>query len=334
LEIIHSKGLLHRDIKPDNYVMGRNESSQIVYLIDYGLVKRYINTKTRAHIPYVENKRLVGTARYASLNTHMGAEQSRRDDLESLGYSLIYMLTGALPWQGTKGTTKRDKYDKIMEKKMDLPIGELCKKLPIEMARYMYYCKELKFEEDPDYDELKRLFRQVFQQAFGSKNFDFDWNTLRCDLTKRTTRKSNDSNKAECEDANKPPMQRKISRIVEVQKLASGLTPRQPGVYNPFFDSEEPKVPDPPQVNKFADLEESKDLGLEKTKTSQNRDKEGGKLENKIDKEAKSNSDEIESEVVEVKKERKRRDTDDRGYDFCGPDITERTHVYSLANSL
>ncbi|KAJ1377571.1 Serine/threonine-protein kinase, active site [Sesbania bispinosa] len=122
IEYVHSKGFLHRDIKPDNFLMGLGRKASQVYAIDFGLAKRYRDPKTNKHIPYRENKNLTGTARYASCNTHIGIEQSRRDDLESLGYVLMYFLRGSLPWQGLKAVTKKEKYDKICEKKLSTPI--------------------------------------------------------------------------------------------------------------------------------------------------------------------------------------------------------------------
>lgn len=117
LEYFHSKNYIHRDIKPDNYLMGRGNNSSRVYLIDYGLSKRYRDDK-HVHIKYMEGKRLTGTARYASLNACLGREQGRRDDLESLGFNLMYFLRGKLPWQGLKATNKRQKYEIITETKM------------------------------------------------------------------------------------------------------------------------------------------------------------------------------------------------------------------------
>jgi serine/threonine protein kinase len=122
IEFMHSKGYLHRDIKPDNFLMGLGRKANQVYIIDFGLAKRYRDSTTNRHIPYRENKNLTGTARYASCNTHLGIEQSRRDDLESLGYVLLYFLRGSLPWQGLKAATKTQKYDKICEKKISTPI--------------------------------------------------------------------------------------------------------------------------------------------------------------------------------------------------------------------
>lgn len=118
LEYFHSRSYIHRDIKPDNYLMGVGSHSNRIYLIDYGLAKRYRDGHTRRHIKYVQGKSLTGTARYASLNASLGGEQSRRDDLESLGFVFMYFVRGSLPWQGLKAANKRQKYEKIAEKKM------------------------------------------------------------------------------------------------------------------------------------------------------------------------------------------------------------------------
>ncbi|XP_023641606.1 casein kinase 1-like protein 5 isoform X2 [Capsella rubella] len=162
LEFIHSKSYLHRDIKPDNFLMGLGRRANQVYIIDYGLAKKYRDSSTHRHIPYRENKSLIGTPRYASLNTHLGIEQSRRDDVESLGYILMYFLKGSLPWQGLKAGNKKQKYDKISEKKVSTSIETLCRGHPTEFASYFHYCRSLRFDDKPDYAYLKRLFRNLF----------------------------------------------------------------------------------------------------------------------------------------------------------------------------
>eukprot|EP00698_Gefionella_okellyi_P020281 TRINITY_DN634_c0_g1_i2.p1 TRINITY_DN634_c0_g1~~TRINITY_DN634_c0_g1_i2.p1 ORF type:complete len:191 (-),score=30.26 TRINITY_DN634_c0_g1_i2:132-704(-) len=134
VEYIHSKNFIHRDIKPDNFIMGLGKRSNQVYCIDFGLAKKYRDPKTHIHIPYVENKNLTGTARYASINTHLGIEQSRRDDLEALGYVLMYFNRGSLPWQGLRATTKKQKYERISEKKMSSPVDQLCKGFPCTLC--------------------------------------------------------------------------------------------------------------------------------------------------------------------------------------------------------
>ena len=98
LEYLHNNHFIHRDMKPDNFLVGVGKKEYMLYIIDFGLAKRYRDPKTGEHIPYRDNKSLTGTARYASVNTHLGIEQSRRDDLESICYILIYFLKGTLPW--------------------------------------------------------------------------------------------------------------------------------------------------------------------------------------------------------------------------------------------
>lgn len=129
IEHLHARNFIHRDIKPDNFVIGR-ETSSTVYMIDYGLARRYRDPKTKQHIPFRENKSLIGTARYASINAHIGYEQSRRNDIESLLYVFVYFLKGTLPWQGIKAHNKKDKYARIMDIKMSTPAETLCRGLP------------------------------------------------------------------------------------------------------------------------------------------------------------------------------------------------------------
>ncbi|KAL0687473.1 hypothetical protein Bca4012_087150 [Brassica carinata] len=179
IEYVHSKGYLHRDIKPDNFLMGLGRKANQVYLIDFGLAKRYRDANTNRHIPYKENKNLTGTARYASCNTHLGIEQSRRDDLESLGYVLLYFLRGSLPWQGLKAVDKKQKYEKICEKKISTPIEVLCKDHPVEFASYFHYCHTLTFDQRPDYGFLKRLFRDLFSREGYEFDYIFDWTIIK-----------------------------------------------------------------------------------------------------------------------------------------------------------
>ncbi|KAL7164447.1 hypothetical protein ACSBR2_040376 [Camellia fascicularis] len=186
IEYVHSKGFLHRDIKPDNFLMGLGRKANQVYIIDFGLAKRYRDPTTSRHIPYRENKNLTGTARYASCNTHLGIEQSCRDDLESLGYVLLYFLSGSLPWQGLRAATKKQKYDKICEKKLSTPIEVLCKSHPVEFASYFHYCHSLTFDQRPDYGFLKRLFRDLFTREGFDFDYVFDWTILKYQNTQRT----------------------------------------------------------------------------------------------------------------------------------------------------
>ena len=178
IENLHKHHYIHRDIKPENFLIGIHEKSNIIYLIDFGLSKRYKNPKTHQHIPYREGRALTGTARYVSINTHLGIEQSRRDDLESIGYMLIFFLKGILPWQGLKNCN--EKYTRIMEKKLQIPTEILCYGLPDEITYYLNYCKSLRFEDRPDYDYLRGLFIKLLgtcNTVYGltKEMLKFDW---------------------------------------------------------------------------------------------------------------------------------------------------------------
>uniref|UniRef100_A0A1B6FI22 non-specific serine/threonine protein kinase n=1 Tax=Cuerna arida TaxID=1464854 RepID=A0A1B6FI22_9HEMI len=190
---IHKKDYIHRDIKPDNFLMGLGKKGNMVYVIDFGLAKRYQHPETKKgciqtsendcirmkHIEYREHKNLTGTARYASINTHLGIEQSRRDDLESLGYVLMYFNRGSLPWQGLRAATKRQKYERISEKKLSTPLEELCKGYPEAFFTYSRYVRAMAFDEAPDYGMLRHLFRTVFIEYGFSCDYAYDWNMLK-----------------------------------------------------------------------------------------------------------------------------------------------------------
>lgn len=156
-------------------MMGLAKRGNQVFIIDFGLAKKYRDPRTHTHIPYRENKNLTGTARYASINTHLGIEQSRRDDLESLGYVLMYFNRGSLPWQGLKAQTKKQKYERISEKKLSTPIEVLCKGFPSEFATYLNFCRSLRFDDKPDYTYLRQLFRNLFHREGYTYDYVFDW---------------------------------------------------------------------------------------------------------------------------------------------------------------
>jgi len=175
VEYLHSKNFIHRDIKPDNFLIGTADLVSTIYMIDFGLAKKYRDPKTHQHIPYRENKNLTGTARYASINAHLGIEQSRRDDLEAVGYLLMYFCrAGSLPWQGIKANSKQEKYKKIMEKKNHTSVEILCRGYPVEFSTYLDYCRKLRFEDRPDYEYLRGLFKNLLKREIG-EGVEFDW---------------------------------------------------------------------------------------------------------------------------------------------------------------
>ncbi|KAI5450711.1 Palmitoylated plasma membrane-bound casein kinase [Naganishia albida] len=180
VQTIHEKNLIYRDIKPDNFLIGRpgTKGENMIFVVDFGMAKQYRDPKTKQHIPYRERKSLSGTARYMSINTHLGREQSRRDDLESLGHVFFYFLRGGLPWQGLKAATNKQKYEKIGEKKQTTPIPELCENYPQEFAIYLNYVRKLGFEETPDYDFMRDLFTKALEGTGEVEDGIYDWMLL------------------------------------------------------------------------------------------------------------------------------------------------------------
>ncbi|KAI8639681.1 kinase-like domain-containing protein [Parasitella parasitica] len=191
IEYLHSKKFIHRDIKPDNFLMGLEGYNYLVNLIDFGLAKRYKDARTNDHIPWREGKNLTGTARYASVHTHLGREQSRRDDLESLGYVLVYFYRGSLPWQGLKAKTKKQKYDMISNRKLTTPLDKLCKDMPFEFMTYLDYTRKLTFDGQPDYNFLRDLFRKVSIREGIKLDLKFDWLVIMMDNDKQISKGTN-----------------------------------------------------------------------------------------------------------------------------------------------
>ena len=185
LQYIHDRHIIHRDIKPDNFVMGANENNAHLYLLDFGLAKKYRSSKTLVQYPLIKKKKLTGTARYASIHALEELEQSRRDDLESVGYVLMYFLRGGLPWQGLKIRSKEDRYKKILIKKKETSSEELCKGFPEEFREFVEYTRNLEYTEQPDYEMLRNKFVNLVTKKNGD-NFDYiyDW-TTELDLKKR-----------------------------------------------------------------------------------------------------------------------------------------------------
>ena len=162
LEFIHSKNMIHRDIKPDNFVIGYENKSHIIYILDFGLSKKFRSAKTHEHIKF-------------SVNSLKGCEQSRRDDLEAVGYVLMYFLRGSLPWQGLHVNRGEDRYKKILQKKKGTSAEELCKGFPSEFVEYINYTRNLEFEADPDYKYLRGLLTTVLAKQNAEYDFYYDW---------------------------------------------------------------------------------------------------------------------------------------------------------------
>jgi len=178
LEYIHSKNYIHRDIKPQNFVIGRKDPN-IIYIIDFGFSHQYRSSRTGKHIKYKNRRLTIGSLLYLSINGNLGYEQSRRDDLESLGYMLILLATGSLPWLKKENLKINNylEYFKIYNLKKAVSIEKLCEGLPEEFTKYIKYSRSLDFEEDPNYDYLRSLFSSILDKIQEKNDLNFFWST-------------------------------------------------------------------------------------------------------------------------------------------------------------
>ncbi|EGN97475.1 hypothetical protein SERLA73DRAFT_92593 [Serpula lacrymans var. lacrymans S7.3] len=175
IEFIHSRDFVHRDVKPANFVMGTDKATDLVNVIDFGLAKKFRDPRTGSHVPYKQdNQHGVGTSLFAAINTHRGIECSRRDDLESLAYMLVYFIRGTLPWRRIKGSTVSETWDAIRDKKIEVE-SLLTVGLPIEFDVLYKYARGLEFEDLPDYDGLRALFRGLAKKKGIDYDNVYDW---------------------------------------------------------------------------------------------------------------------------------------------------------------
>ena len=175
IEYVHNCGILHRDIKPQNFLIGHGKYRNRVYLIDYGVSTAYIDPRTHEHMMYTNNNGLVGTAYYVSINTHLGDQQSRRDDLESIAYVLIRFLKGALPWQGFKVKSAEERNEKITQMKIQTSPEILCAGLPKEFKTFIEVVRRMRFDETPKYHWVRQIFNSLFVKKGYVYDGLFDW---------------------------------------------------------------------------------------------------------------------------------------------------------------
>ena len=226
-ELMHNNNIIHRDIKPANIAIGREEKSKYIYLLDFGLSKKYRSSKTKKHFPFTQGKKLIGNARYSSINALNGNTQSRRDDLESLGYLLLYLLLGRLPWQGYISHSKEDKYYKIKQIKNQTTPEELCEGLPPQFEEYIKYTRNLEYEQDPDYNYLRNLFLSVLKNYNWEFDYYYDWDQVGLTNSEVKAKEKNDinimnnNNILNSQNLN-TRLYKKISNLINERKINGG----------------------------------------------------------------------------------------------------------------
>ena len=177
VEWVHSKTLIHRDIKPENFLLGSNNPN-IIYLTGFGLCTKYCSSKSGKHIMPGFRGTFSGTIKYSSANAQRGNQLSRRDDLESLGYTILYFMKGGLPWMNlNQNINEKEAYIKTYSMKKFMPVERLCKGAPSEMQDYFRYIRQLKFKEEPNYDYLRNLFVNLLKKngIENYQNYCFSW---------------------------------------------------------------------------------------------------------------------------------------------------------------
>jgi serine/threonine protein kinase len=172
VKYVHSCGYIHRDLKPDNFAIGYDDPRKL-FCIDFGLAKKCFK-RSGDHIQFTQQKRFCGTARYASIAAHKCQEQGRKDDLESIGYILVYLYKGKLPWQNIKNKDKHEKYRLIGERKEAISEEELCNNMPKEFCVFLKYVRNMDFDEKPHYSALKKMFVKLYESR-RYKNDKLEW---------------------------------------------------------------------------------------------------------------------------------------------------------------
>jgi casein kinase 1 len=193
VEFLHQKSYVHRDLNPSNLLIGLNKRSSLLYLIDFGLAKRFRHPKTHEHIQMTQGKKVNGNLGFASINVHNGIEYSRRDDIISVAFILAFFIKGDLPWlnladprQGKR--SRKERIAGVKEKKISVSVDELLNHHPAEFKHFLNYAVSLKFDEEPDYSYLRRMFKGLYVGSGFEEDFLYDWSLLNGQELKKAKR--------------------------------------------------------------------------------------------------------------------------------------------------
>jgi len=270
MEYVHSLGILHRDIKPNNFLIGVSGSSR-VFIVDFGLAKRYRDEKGE-HIPSCKKKGLTGTVRYTSQNVHQGLEPSRRDDLGAIGYVLMYFNRGRLPWQGINASSKKTKQRRIGRKKARTSHDELCKGFPREFVKYLEYCDALGYTEEPDYEYLRSLLRDVSVRENIQLDKRFDWMLSEADRKAQVQAGMKRARVVDATLAGAPEKCRsrspkgKNGAVVELKEGAEMLEPLETEYYDEYEYGEEEEEESEEDENEESEEEDKEESAGEEPK--------------------------------------------------------------------
>ena len=261
IKFIHDKYILHLDIKPNNFLVGIQDTS-VIYIIDFGFAKKYRSSRTGKHIHYSKSSYFNGNLVFSSVYTMKGIESSRRDDLESLGYMLIYLYTQQLPWSNLKSSNNLDLTKKIYELKQNIKMKILCKDLPIEMNEYMKYVKSLKFEENPNYNYLTKLFEIMLEKMSRINDMNFSWvNNSLINCCSKRIQKRRSSHFI------------KIFKLINTKSICEEKKNRTYSVNNNYkiFSFQKEKLNIPIEDNKTIKMSENKELTINEYNPNNNK---------------------------------------------------------------
>ncbi|CAD8142911.1 unnamed protein product [Paramecium octaurelia] len=231
LEQCHTKSIIHRDMKPENVLVGRDPNE--IYLVDFGISKIYKDANGN-HVPFRDGKPFIGTTRYASIGAHKGFELGRGDDLESLGYMLVFLYKGSLPWQNLQNVSDKEKTKVVGKMKMQILIEELCKDMPNEFSKYFEYVKKLQFKQTPDYEYLKQLMRKCASDNKIELDYKYEWALLErrtSDLQSQQNSQRNIKKDSTHQDPNKKQTknnmnsQSKLKPEIDSEKISKSKSP-------------------------------------------------------------------------------------------------------------